>query len=250
MLPQRRHDHILRLLRAEGPVSVEVMAERLQVSPATVRRDLSRLDHEGLLTRVHGGAVAHPDTEPPFAEVATSGLPDKEEIACRAATLVHDGDVLLLDIGTTTMCLARQLRGRSLTIMTSSLAVYEELGVDPAIQLILLGGVVRRNYRSLVGFLTEDALRQVHATTLFLGASGVRPDGYVMDTTHVEVPVKRAMIAAADRVVLLADAGKFPGSGYARVCGPSELDLVVTNATACRATVGALREANVEVVEA
>ena len=146
------------------------------------------------------------------------------------------------------MCLARQLRGRAVTVITSNLAVYEELGSDPAIQLILLGGVVRRNYRSLVGFLTEDALRQVHATTLFLGASGVQPDGYVLDTTHVEVPIKRAMIAAAGRVVLLADVHKFPGSGYARVCSPTELDLLVTNDAACPSTVTVFRDSEVEVV--
>jgi len=102
---------------------------------------------------------------------------------------------------------------------------------------------------SLIGFLTEDNLRQVHADRLFLGTSGVRPDGQVMDTTVVEVPVKRAMIAASDHVVLVADVGKFPGTGMSRVCGPQELDTVVTNATADDRTKTALREAGVTVHE-
>ena len=80
---------------------------------------------------------------------------------------------------------------------------------------MLLGGMVRREYRSLVGFLTEDNLRQLHADWLFLGTSGVRPDGQVMDTTVVEVPVKRAMIKAADQVVLLADRPSSPARGLA-----------------------------------
>ena len=122
---------------------------------------------------------------------------------------------MLLDIGTTAHRLARQLHGRRLTVITSSLAVYEELAGrrgHPADRCS--AAMVRRDYRSLVGFLTEDNLRQVHADRLFLGTSGVRPDGQVMDTTVVEVPVKRAMIAAGEQVVLLADAGKFPGTGH------------------------------------
>jgi DeoR/GlpR family transcriptional regulator of sugar metabolism len=128
--------------------------------------------------------------------------------------------------------------------------VYVELADDEGIELVLLGGMVRREYRSLVGFLTEDNLRQVHADHLFLGTSGVRPDGRVMDTTVVEVPVKRAMIKAADKVVLLADAQKFPGTGMAKVCGPEDLDAVVTNAPVDPVTRSSLEEAGVEVVVA
>jgi len=253
VLRQRRHAEIMRILRTEGPVAVVSMADRLGVSPATVRRDLVHLDQEGTLTRVHGGALVRPDAEPPFAQVATSNLRAKDAIARRAAERVQDGDVLLLDIGTTTLCLARHLRGRHITVLTSSMAVFEELNRDPAVELVVLGGSYRRNYRSLVGFLTEDALRQVRARRLFLGTSGIRPGGDVMDTTVVEVPVKRAMIAAADEVVLLADAAKFPGSGLARVCGPAELDVVVTDAGSdprTLATLTTLAENGVEVVTA
>jgi DeoR/GlpR family transcriptional regulator of sugar metabolism len=110
--------------------------------------------------------------------------------------------------------------------------------------------MVRREYRSLVGFLTEDNLRQLHADWLFLGTSGVRPGGQVMDTTVVEVPVKRAMIKASDKVVLLADSAKFPGTGMAKVCGPGELDVVVTNAPVDHATRSSLQEAGAEVIVA
>jgi DeoR/GlpR family transcriptional regulator of sugar metabolism len=227
-----------------------MLAERLSVSPATVRRDLVQLDREGRLTRVHGGAVAAADSDEPFAEVAAVRVAQKDAVAARCAELIKDGDTILLDVGTTAHRLARQLHGRTVTVVTSSLAVYEELVDDNDIQLILLGGMVRRSYRSLVGYLTEDALRQIHADRLFLGTSGVRPDGQVMDTTVVEVPIKRAMIAAADQVVLLADAGKFPGTGVARVCGPRELHTVVTDAPANPRTRSALIEAGVEVIEA
>jgi DeoR/GlpR family transcriptional regulator of sugar metabolism len=249
MLSERRHGLILRSLRTNGSATISALSEQLGVSSATIRRDLVQLGEEGLLKRVYGGAAPVEDRDDPFVDVATVRVAEKDAIAVRCAELVKDGETVLLDIGTTAHRIARQLRGRSLTVITSSLAVFEELKDEESIQLVLLGGVLRRDYRSLVGFLTEDNLRQVHADRLFLGTSGVRPGGQVMDTTVVEVPVKRAMIAASDHVVLAADLAKFPGSGMARVCGPQELSTVVTNAPADDKTRAALREAGVEVIE-
>ena len=249
MLSERRHGLILRTLRTNGSATIGALSEQLGVSSATIRRDLVQLGEEGLLKRVYGGAAPVEDRDDPFVDVATVRVAEKDAIAVRCAELVKDGETVLLDIGTTAHRIARQLRGRSLTVITSSLAVFEELKDEESIQLVLLGGVLRRDYRSLVGFLTEDNLRQVHADRLFLGTSGVRPGGQVMDTTVVEVPVKRAMIAASDHVVLAADLAKFPGSGMARVCGPQELSTVVTNAPADDKTRAALREAGAEVIE-
>ncbi len=195
---------ILRALREDGPSTIAALAQRLGASPATVRRDLVRLDEQGLLTRVYGGAAPIEEKDDRFTDVAAVRVGEKDAVAESAAELVAAGGTVLLDIGTTAHRLARKLRGRSLTVVTSSMAVYEELADEAGIELVLLGGMLRREYRSLVGFLTEDNLRQVHADWLFLGTSGVRPDGRVMDTTVVEVPLKRAMIAASDRVVLLA----------------------------------------------
>lgn len=249
VLAERRHQLILRALRSGGPAAVTALSEQLGVSPATIRRDLVKLEEDGLLTRVHGGAVAE-EGDQPFAEVAEVRVPAKDAIAERAAALVQDGQSVLLDIGTTAYRLARRLHGRRLTVITSNLVVYEELADDEGIELVLLGGMLRREYRSLVGFLTEDNLRQLHADWLFLGTSGVRPGGQVMDTTVVEVPVKRAMIKAGGKVVLLADAAKFPGTGMAKVCGPEDLDVVVTDAPVDAVTRSALQEAGVEVLVA
>jgi DeoR/GlpR family transcriptional regulator of sugar metabolism len=250
MLADRRHELILRALRADGPASVAGLAEILGASEATIRRDLIQLDGEGLLRRVYGGAAPVVDRDDPFVDVAEVRVAEKDAVARRCAELIQDGETVLLDIGTTAHRVARQLRGRPLTVVTSSLAVYEELGEEPSIEVVLLVGVLRREYRSVVGFLTEDNLRQVHADRLILGTSGVRPNGQVMDTTVVEVPVKRAMIASSDQVVLVADVGKFPGSGMSRVCGPEDLDVVVTNAGADPDTIAALGDAGVEVIEA
>jgi DeoR/GlpR family transcriptional regulator of sugar metabolism len=252
VLPQRRHSEILRRLTKEGSASITALSEQLGTSAATIRRDLIWLEGEGVLTRVHGGAilVAPSQHERAFENVAQEDTGAKEAVAEAAAALVHDGDAVLLDIGTTTLRLAAHLHGRAVTVLTSNLAVYEELVNDEVVELILLGGMVRRNYRSMVGFLTEDALRQVQADRVFLGASGIRGDGSVMDDTVVEVPLKRAMVAAGKEVVLLADAGKFPGVGVARVCGAEDVDVVVTNKDADGPTLTAMRDAGVRVIQA
>ena len=248
MLPKQRQDQIVRALRADGAGGVKVLAAQLGVSEATIRRDLEQLHEQGRLTRVYGGALAVDGGDEPFAEVSAVHATEKDRIARRAAALVSDGQSVLLDIGTTALRVAQHLHGRSLTVVTSNLAVLEELQNDEQIELIILGGFVRRTYRSLVGYLTEESLRQIHVDWLFLGTSGVRPDGRVMDSTMIEVPVKRAMINAADRVVLLADRTKFPGHGVARVCEPAELHMVVTEPGADTATRTQLTEAGVQVV--
>jgi DeoR/GlpR family transcriptional regulator of sugar metabolism len=248
VLPQQRQEQIVRALRTDGAGGVKVLAERLGVSEATIRRDLEQLHEQGRLTRVYGGALAVDGDDEPFAEVSAVHAEEKDRIARRAAQLVEDGQSVLLDIGTTALRLAHHLHGRQVTVVTSNLAVLEELQNDDAVELVLLGGFVRRAYRSLVGYLTEECLRQIHTDWLFLGTSGVRPDGRVMDSTLIEVPVKRAMIRAADRVALLADGTKFPGHGIAKVCEPGELAVVVTEDSADLPTREQLAEAGVEVV--
>ncbi len=243
-------------LRTDGATSVDDLARLLGVSSATIRRDLQHLDEAGQITRVHGGAIIpadgseDADLQRPFATVAADETSDKRAIARLAATVVSDGDVVLLDVGTTTQLLAKELRGRRITVMTTSLAVLDVLRDDPAVELILMGGWVRRAYHSLVGVLTEDALRQVHADLAFLGASGIRRDGEVLDTTLVEVPVKRALIEASDRSVLLADSHKFPGTGKLKVCGVADLDVLVTNSGADPETLRLCADSGVEVLTA
>jgi DeoR/GlpR family transcriptional regulator of sugar metabolism len=163
---------------------------------------------------------------------------------------VLDGQTVMIDIGTTTRQAAHHLHGRRLTVVTTSLAVYEELLPDHAIELLLPGGVVRRNYRSLVGMLAEDSLRQLKADVLFLGTSAVDERLAVWDDTMVEVPIKRAMIEAAATVVLLADAEKFSTSGIVRVCEAGAIDHIVTDGALPPAARAAIDEAGIEVTVA
>jgi DeoR/GlpR family transcriptional regulator of sugar metabolism len=249
MLAAQRRELILHEVRNGRGAGVVDLAQQFEVSEMTVRRDLAQLAREGRLKRVRGGAMTD-DGEPPFARIAVEASDAKSRIGRAAAGLLAEEQTVMVDIGTTTLALARHLHGRRLTVITSNLAVVEELLPDPEIELVVLGGIVRRNYRSLVGVLAEDALRQLSADVAFIGASGIRQDLSVMDSTIVEVPIKRAMIANAERTVLLADSRKFEMRGSVRVCGPDELHAVVTDATADAPAVRGLVEAGVEVVHA
>lgn len=252
----QRHTQIVERVRAAGTVSVTDLSSALAVSASTIRRDLSQLDRAGVLNRVHGGAslasslLLDPDTTRPFADVARAHLAEKSAVAAAAATLVRDGEVVALDIGTTTALLARALRGRSITVVTNSLAVLDELRYDEEVELILLGGLVRRSYHSVVGVLTEDAVRQIGVDRAFIGTSGIADGGEVMDTTFVEVPVKRALVSVARHVVVVADGHKIPGSGSMRVCSGTSVDVLVTTSEADASILGRCREQGIEVVMA
>jgi DeoR/GlpR family transcriptional regulator of sugar metabolism len=245
MVPAQRRQRILHAVRA-GTAHVSELARAFEVSEMTVRRDLRALQDAGQLERVHGGAV-HTVPERPFAEIALEGQEAKDRIGRVAADLVQDGQTVMLDIGTTALQVARHLRGRDVTLITTNLAVLDELRADDAVELVLPGGLVRRNYLSTVGVLAEDALHQLSADIAFLGTSAVDQDLSVWDTTMIEVPIKRAMIRAAARVVLLADSEKFAMNGVVRICGPEDLDQIITDADLPAADRSAIEDAGIEV---
>ena len=240
LLPAQRRQEILRAVRG-GAAHVSDLAESFGVSEMTVRRDLHALARDGKLERVHGGAM-HSEREPGFSQIEVERFDVKDRLGAAAAALIEDGMTAMIDIGTSTTAISRHLHGKKLTVVTTNLAVVEELLPDPDIELVLPGGIVRRNYRSLVGVLAEDSLRQLKSDIAFLGTSGVDLEMGVWDTTMVEVPIKRLMIAGSDLVVLIADTAKFSMTGVVRVCGPESIDHLVTDAplpAACRSAVDA-----------
>ncbi|MFD0443169.1 MULTISPECIES: DeoR/GlpR family DNA-binding transcription regulator [Streptomyces violaceusniger group] len=262
MTSSKRHAKIVNSLRMTGGVaSVRGLAEQLQVSESTIRRDLTLLDRDGELIRTYGGAALSlradaqaaaekPEDEEPFDVSASHDMAMKEAMATRAAELVVDDSVVVLDIGTSTALIARRLRGRPVTVITSNVAVLDELRDDDTVRLVMLGGVLRRNYQSMVGSLTEAALRQISADLLFLSCTGVRASGHVVDNMAVEAPIKQAMIEVADSVVLVATESKFPGTGSLRLCSLSDVDVLVTTAGADPQTLEVFRQAGGKVISA
>jgi DeoR/GlpR family transcriptional regulator of sugar metabolism len=231
--------------------TVAGLATQLSVSRMTIRRDLETLAREGKLARVHGGALPLAARPPAtFAQNIFHHAAEKDRIGAAAAALVHDGETLLLDVGTTVLHLARHLRGRSLRVITANLGVLDALLPEASIELILLGGVVNRHYASLGGFLAEESLQQVRADRAFISAAGIRADLSVLDDTAVDVRIKRGMLAAATEVVLLADSEKFGEVRPVRVCGPADIGVLVTDSAAPESLLAAFEAAGVRVIRA
>jgi len=258
MFLAQRHERILAAL-AGGGQSVVQLAEALGVSESTIRRDLDILAKGGQLERLYGGAVLTQGSranitdsgsvEDPFISERRADLELRQRMAKEAARLVNDGDVVVLDIGSTTQLVARALRGRPVTIITSNLAVLDEVRDDDSVELVLLGGVLRRNQQSLVGPLAEQVIGQLSADMMFLSCTGVR-GGRVLDNMAVEAPIKHALIAASQRIVLLASEIKFPGSGALRLCSLDEVDVLITTPGTPEDDIASRREAGRKVIVA
>lgn len=235
VIAEVRQRRIAEIVNTRGSASVIELVESLTVSEATVRRDLDDLANRGLLERVRGGAcrqraAVRPEADlNPFAVVAQQAPVEKRRIARLAADQITSGDVVALDIGTTVFAMCEYLRSKRITVVTASLAVVRALATAPSIDLVVMGGVLRSNYESMVGVLTESCLRQVRVDVAFLGAAGVRPDGSVLDSTPSEVPIKRAMLDISSKSWLLVDHQKFPGSGLIEIAPLSDFSGLVTD---------------------
>ena len=250
MLTEQRRRAVLHAIRSEAGVQTTHLADRFGVSEMTIRRDLDELAEQGLVRRVHGGAVTPRPMrdEPPFDATRVEREPAKQRVGALAAGMVRPGDTVIIDIGTTALQVARHLHRRpGLTIVTNNMAVYEEFIDDETVDLLLVGGLLRRNYRSLTGFLTEDSLRGIRADLVFLGISGVSEDLALLDTTVEEIQTKRAMLRAAEHRVLIADGAKFWGRGLGRVAGIDAVQTVITTDDAPEDRLEAIRDHGVEV---
>ncbi len=188
------------------------------------------MEDDGILQRSFGGAVLTTERDEPIHETHLANAGAKAAIASAASQLIDDGMAVILDVGSTTLALAEELRGRHLTIITASLPVFGLFAQEPHARILLLGGGYRPDYECTAGHMTVAALGDVHADIAFLGCSGIAPDGTIRDTTADQVPVKRAIIQSSDSSILLSDSTKFPGQGTYTVADVSVLSTLVTDA--------------------
>ena len=226
MLTAERQAAIVELLNQRGRVLANDLGTELGVSADTIRRDLRELDDLGLVRRVHGGALPRIGDGAPFAARARRAPEAKASIARRAAGLVEDGQVVILDGGTTTVEVARALRpDLRATIVTTSPPVAVALSEHRWVDIAVIGGVLRRDALVAVGAETVDALRMIRADVVMLGVCGLHPEVGVTANDLEEARVKRAMITSAAAVVALADHDKL-GTAMPVVIG--QIDIVTT----------------------
>lgn len=220
---------MLQLLEARGRAGIAEIAAALDVSEATIRRDVAELEEQGSVLRTWGAVELANSTDDPFHEALTRRGQAKECIARAAAALIQPGQTVILDIGTTVHHLALAIQDMTLMVLTPSLAAFELLHMKPNISLILLGGSWSEPYRCFEGAPVIDALAHQQADLAFLGCSGIGDTGRVRDTSYVQASAKRAMRAAASTTYLLADSTKFPGQGNSSPFNIDAVDGLITD---------------------
>lgn len=229
-----RVDRLRAILRESAIVRVDELCATLQVSPATVRRDLEELERLGEARRVHGGAVSVGEKryeEPFFDDKAAIAKSEKQRIARKALELISPRDTIYLDGGSTALELARLLRdyGGAITIVTNSLRAATELaGSGP--QLILIGGELRRLSQTMVGPLTRLMLEPMHIDKAFMGTIGLSLKAGLTTTDAGEAYTKELVMERASEVILLADSNKVGVVTFAQAGKLSQLDVLVTDA--------------------
>jgi len=230
MFAEERHNQIIQLLKSGSPVKVTQLSLLFSVSEATIRRDLQELENLGFLQRTHGGAVAPQFvSELSFQDREIYLLDEKRQIALAAAALVEDGETIMLDAGTTTREIARQLHGKRLTVVTNSMDVACVFADDANIDVLLLGGIWRKAINSLVGSVTNAMLKLLCFDKVFIAANAIDAISGVSTQNLAEAETKRAMLQAAKTSILVADHSKFGQKNFAQICSVHELSMVITD---------------------
>jgi DeoR/GlpR family transcriptional regulator of sugar metabolism len=253
MLAVQRRDAIIDLLRRHEAVTVEDLAAQLRVSLSTVRRDLHQLEVDGPVQRVHGGAVlarapVGPDApELPPADREVQRREDKQAIAKAAVELIEPGSTLLVTGGTTTAALVPLLAGvPELTVVTNSLDVAHRLsGGD--LDVVVLGGWLRRPEQSLLGHLVGVSVQEVHVDHAVMGVYGIDPRSGALGASEYECETDRTLARCAARLTILADASKFDRRSPHRIAPTERITELVTSADAPDDDVEALRARGVDV---
>jgi len=252
MLGVDRRREVYDYVRAHRSASVGELAQALAVSLQTVRRDLASLEEGGLVQRVHGGAVVHDRPEPEEIEALNrAGIrqEQKRRIGAAAARLVEPGTTIFLSGGTTTEHVVPFLEHiRGLTVVTNAINIAQALARHPEIEVIVLSGYLRHRELTLLGRLVEEAIGQFNIDRALYGCFGLDPDDGLTGASLEEASTDRAIIAAVDRLTVLADHSKFAQRGPVRMAERSRISTVVTDREAPAEAVRQLREHDVEVV--
>ena len=228
------------MVQSRGFVSFQELDERLDASPATIRRDLDRLANRGLVKRVRGGArLLSSDSGGaagqgelrgvPFPENSSRHAAEKEAIGRAAAALCRPGEGVMIDGGSTTLQMCPHISGLNLQVLTNSLHIVSALLPQPGTRILLPSGSVFREQNIILAAAGEESMPRFHAPRLFMGAAAIGPQG-LMQADVVLVAAERRLIERADEIIILIDSSKFQGPSGHLVCDLSEVDIIVTDA--------------------
>ena len=251
LLLDERRRRICDLLREHGRVTVAELSRRFRTSPVTIRLDLTALEAAGALTRSRGGALLRRENDDlPIGVKQTLRHAEKIRIARAAAALIKDGETIVLDSGTTTAEIARQVRTsalKSINVITNALNIALLLSDLPAVRVIMLGGVLRQESHSLSGYLAENAITSLQADRLFLGVDGLDPEIGVMTPHLAEAQLNARMIQISRQVVAVTDSSKLMRRNVSVIARVEQVHVLITDTGARPDVVEELRRRGVDV---
>ncbi|MCC5928858.1 MAG: DeoR/GlpR transcriptional regulator [Cyclobacteriaceae bacterium] len=228
----QRHQYILDQLQKEGEVKVADLCEILDVSSVTIRKDLKFLEEKKLLFRTHGSATLKDPyvNDRSVEEKKLLKVDEKESIAIKAAEMVLNDEAIIIGSGTTMASLAYALRKKSrLTVLTAAMNVTLTLIDHPDIEIVQLGGIVRKSSSSVVGNYAEDMIQNFACSKLFLGVDGITLDFGLTTSNMMEAHLNREMMRVAQKTIVLADSSKFGKRGFGKICGIEDIDHIITD---------------------
>ena len=245
-----RHASILDILQLQGSVSVTDLAERLEVSEVTIRKDLTTLERQNKLYRTHGRAIPISPYigDRHINEKEKQFVLEKRAIGKMAASMVKEHDSILIASGTTILYMAKELADTgNLTIISASVSASSLLSQNKNVDVVQLGGLVRESSVSVVGSFAEDMLRYFNCNLLFMGADGVDLEFGVTTTNMMEANLNRMMMDAAQQTVLLVDSSKFGKKGFSKICDCDKVDRIITDSKIPQIYLESLQDLGIEV---
>jgi DeoR family transcriptional regulator, fructose operon transcriptional repressor len=251
-LPARRHADLLALLQVRGQMSVIEMSNHFQVSEDTIRRDLDTLAEKGALTRTHGGAIAATalvQRDSPFFQRLGTATGEKQRIARAAATLIRDGETLLINGGSTTRFFATELTQQNLTVVTNNLSVPGAISADLSSETYVLGGRFRAGAQVTIGSVTASGVR-ISVDSAIIGVGGITAREGLTTTGLEEAAMIADMMAAARRTIVVADSSKLGKHSFAQIAPLQAMQVLVTDAKPTEDLNAALRDSGVQVIVA
>jgi len=246
-----RQEKILELLERNDRLSVNEIKNIFNVSEMTVRRDLNILEELGYVTRTYGGVTARPKLyfNNSFNEREKINVDKKKKIAQKAVELIEQDDNIILDTGTTTLYLARELVKKNIpvTVATTSLAVASEL-FNSQIDVLLFGGFLRRQIPDLIGPLTEKNLKTFHGDKLFMGCDGMIPEeGFYTSDLNIS-HLEEQMVKIAEKVILIADSTKFGKKSFVKFADTNQIQTIITDNSIQKEIASKLQNMGLEVI--
>jgi DeoR/GlpR family transcriptional regulator of sugar metabolism len=252
MLAIERRNAILAKLNVEGKVIVADLSREFDVTEETIRRDLEKLDNEGLAKKTYGGAVLSQSlhTDLPFNVRKRSNIELKQKIAERIADLIQDGDYIMLDASSTAIYVVQYLKNKksNITLITNSVEIMLELADKDDWNVLSTGGALKKGALSLVGTSAERMIRGFHVDLAVCSCKGIDLNMGITDSNEKDSVIKQAIFSAAEKKILAVDSSKFDKISFVRVCDISDVDTVVTDARPAERWVDTLKEKNIELI--